>query len=153
MQARIENIIKTFTLIPSDYFNILYFFKSTLSFEFFWDFLPDRILPSAVLFSFYLSSFPATRSILHWCPFLWQHQPLPQSHVRPQLVCLSSVHNAPGPSFPTHCLLCQWKHNGWRGAWVRLFFFLTTLRQFLIIMFDINIGVWVSKMCWWYVGW
>lgn len=30
-----ENIIKTFTLIPSDYFNILYFFKSTLSFEFF----------------------------------------------------------------------------------------------------------------------
>lgn len=35
MQARMENIIKTFTLIPSDYFNILYFFKSTLSFEFF----------------------------------------------------------------------------------------------------------------------
>ncbi len=74
---------------------------------------------------FHLSSLPATRSILHRCPFLWKHQPLPQSHVRAQLVCLSSVHDAPGPSFPTHCLLCQWKHHGWRGARVRrsVFFF------------------------------
>lgn len=67
---------------------------------------------------FHLSSLPATRSILHRCPFLWKHQPLPQSHVRAQLVCLSSVHDAPGPSFPTHRLLCQRKHHGGRGAWV-----------------------------------
>lgn len=62
----------------------------------------------------------ASRPVLHRCPFLRQHQPLFEPHVRAQLVCLSSVHHTPGPPFPTRCLLCQWEHQGRGRARVRL---------------------------------
>lgn len=64
-----------------------------------------------------------TGSLLHWCSFLWKYQSLPQPHVRAQLVRLSSVHETPGPALSTHCLLCQWKHQSWRGAWVSFSYF------------------------------
>lgn len=67
-----------------------------------------------------LRSSSASRPVLHRCPFLWQHQPLSEPHVRAQLVCLSSVHHTPGPPFPTRCLLCQWKHQGRGRARVSL---------------------------------
>lgn len=63
---------------------------------------------------------PAWRSVLHRCPFLWKRQPLPEPHVRAELVCLSSLHDTPGPSIPTHRFLRQWKHQGWGRARVNL---------------------------------